>query len=145
VNQIMVYTDGHVEKTGVYMRQMVDDFYTDMVPYASLSLIEIFDLIKNIPYRCDPEEAEVLMRPLYTMNMMGYGGDCDDKSIALASYCKLKNIPCKFVAVRSANRDTFHHVFCYIFIGSMWMAADPTYNFNSLGWQRKQYAEYAII
>jgi hypothetical protein len=58
------------------MRQVVDKYYTDMAPYASCSLIRIFDIIKNLPYRPDPVDVETLMRPAYTMTMRGTGGDC---------------------------------------------------------------------
>jgi len=149
MQETVVLTNGFAKTTGDYMRRMVDKYYKDMAPYASLSLVEIFDLIKNIPYRPDPDTAEVLMRPYFTMNMLGYGGDCDDKSIALASYCRLHSIPYRFVAVRSASKKVLHHVYlqCYITneYGSCWINLDPTYNFNRFGRERKKYAQYVII
>ena len=133
------------------MRAMVEKHYLDMAPYASLSLQEVFDVIKSLPFRPDPDEAEVLMRPLYTMSMQGCGGDCDDKSIALASYCRLLNIPYQFVAVRAQGKKVLHHVYlrCYIknayMPQGMWIIADPTYRFNLLGRERMRYADHVII
>jgi transglutaminase-like putative cysteine protease len=150
MNEILVFTSGHAKQTGDYMRMMVDKFYTDMAPYAAFSLPEVYNLIKSLPYREDPEEAEVLMRPLYTMRMQGYGGDCDDKAIALASYCRLSGIPYRFIAVRDFHRNTLHHVYCQCYITSRvdptgkWITLDPTYSFCSLGRERKRYAQYAI-
>lgn len=117
----------------------------DMAPYASCTLPEIFDIIKSIPFRPDPFDSETLMRPLYTMESRGTGGDCDDKSIALASWCKLNNIPYKFIAVRRPDMDTLHHVFTVIYIDGQWIHADPTYAFNTLGREREHYAEYVEI
>ena len=69
-------TDGRATSTGVLMRQVVEKYYQDMAPFASLSLLQMFDRIKNLPYRPDPDKVETLMRPRYTMNMQGSGGDC---------------------------------------------------------------------
>ena len=149
INETIVLVDGFAKTTGNYMRAMVDKYYKDMAPYASLSLIEVYNLIKNIPFRPDPDDAEVLMRPMYTMNSLGYGGDCDDKAIALASYCRLFYIPYRFVAVRDASKKMLHHVYleCYITnrYAKGWIVLDPTYNFNRFGRERKKYAEYVFI
>lgn len=71
-----IRTDGKAQSTGAVMRSMVEKYYLDMAPYASLSVIQVFNLIKNLPYRPDPVDIETLMRPKYTMTMKGYGGDC---------------------------------------------------------------------
>lgn len=117
----------------------------DMAPYGSLSLSDVFDIIKAIPFRPDPITEETLMRPLYTMNMQGSGGDCDDKSIALASYCQLTGIPWRFVAVRRFDRQSLHHVFLECYLYGRWINADPTYRFNTLGRQREPYVERHVI
>lgn len=140
-----VHTNGDARKTGQLMHLMVEQYYTDMVPYAHLSLRKVFDIIKRIPFRPDPPDAETLMRPFYTMHSMGTGGDCDDKAIALASYCKLKGIPYRFVAVRRADEKLLHHVYLECYIENRWVHADPTYRFNSLGREREQYAEYVFM
>jgi hypothetical protein len=90
-----VKTNGRVKQTGPLMHKMVDLYYRDMLPWAHYSLMEIFDYIKCIPFREDPPTEETLMRPIYTMTSQGWGGDCDDKSIALASWAKLNKIPYK--------------------------------------------------
>jgi len=141
----MYQTDGKAKTTGQIMKRVVLQYYKDMVPYAHLSLWEVFDIVKALPFRPDPQEVETLMRPLYTMTMSGTGGDCDDKAIALASYCELTGIPWRFVAVRRADQEMLHHVFVECYISNRWIHADPTYRFNTLGREREQYAEYVII
>lgn len=127
------------------MHRMVETYYRDMLPYAHLSLEQVYDIIKSLPFRPDPETNETLMRPAYTMLMLGTGGDCDDKSIALAAYCRLVGIPYRFIAVRRADQKTLHHVFLECYIRNKWIHVDPTYRFNTLGREREPYAEYVLI
>ena len=142
MNITRIITDGKAATTGQYMRSMVDRFYLDMSPYADKSIFEVFDIIKSLPFVPDPADTELLMRPRYTLSG---GGDCDDKCIALAAYCKMVGIPYRFVASRRAGQPTLHHVFCEIFLNGKWIHADPTYNFNSLGREREPFAEYKLI
>ena len=145
MNVQRIVTDGRATSTGPLMRQMVETYFMDMAPYAHLNLSEVFDIIKNIPFRPDPPTVETLMRPYYTLSSKGYGGDCDDKAIAMASYARLSKIPYRFVAVRRAHRKVLHHVFCQLYINNNWFTVDPTYNFNVLGREREGYAERIII
>lgn len=138
-------TKGTAIETGRLMHEMVDCYFMDMVPYSSYGLHEIFNIIKNIPFREDPPNEETLMRPAYTMHEQGWGGDCDDKCIAFASWCKLKGIPFRFVACRRKDKDRLHHVMCQIYIFDEWIDVDPTYNVNTLGIRREEYAECVII
>lgn len=140
-----VETDGLAISTGPLMRDMVERYYQDMLPWAHYSLLDIYNIIKNLPYRPDPPEEETLMRPSYTMSMQGWGGDCDDKSIALASYAKLRGIPYRFLAVRRFGKDQLHHVYPELYIKGEWIPFDPTYNFNTPGRVREVYAESVII
>lgn len=139
-----IVTNGSAKATGAIMRKVVETFYRDMAPYASYSLLEIFDKIKNLPFRPDPLRVETLMRPAHTMNMRGTGGDCDDKSIALACYARLFNIPYRFVAIRRFGRKTLHHVATELYTHNRWLFCDPTYSFNVIGRKRDE-AERLII
>lgn len=126
------------------MRSMVEKYYLDMAPYASLSVIQVFNIIKNLPYRPDPVDIETLMRPKYTMTMRGYGGDCDCKALALAALARLQKIPYRFVAIRRPGRPVLHHVAVELFMQDQWIFFDPTYNFNSFATVRPE-AERVII
>ena len=140
-----VDTNGKATATGPYMHAMVNQYWQDMIPWGTLSLPQIFDKIKNIPYRPDPPDVETLMRPYYTMRSLGYGGDCDDKAIAMASWAVINHIPYRFVAVRRFGQPTLHHVFAELFTGDKWINADCTYRVNNLGIPRETYAERVII
>lgn len=139
---LTVQTNGKAVTTGQYMRYMVNRYHLDMLPYADLPLTEVFDRIKRVPFVADPPDRELLMRPAY---LMSGGGDCDDKCIALASYCVLVGLPFRFVAARRKGHPTLHHVFCEIRLYGRWINADPTYSFNSLGREREPFEEYKPI
>jgi len=139
-------TDGKATSTGPLMHYMVQRYYHDMMPYASLDMEEIFDTVKNIPYQADPDDAETIMRPLYTMQSVGSGGDCDDKAIAIASWALINRIPYRFVAVRAFGRPALHHVYAEIYKPNLggWIPMDATYSVNTLG-QAGDYVEHVII
>ena len=137
-------TNGSATETGKIMRAVVEKYYTDMAPYASFSLIEMFDKIKNLPYRPDPVNVETLMRPRYTMEMRGYGGDCDCKAVALASYAKLNSIPYRFIAIRRPGKKNLHHVALELYVSNRWLYCDPTYRFNVIGRTREE-AERMVL
>lgn len=153
-----IQTDGHATSTGPLMRHMVYTYCDDMLPWASLTLPEVYDIIKNIPFREDLLQKETLMRPLLTMTRRGWGGDCDDKCIALASWCYLNggranmgepgknNYDWRFVAVRRSDMPKLHHVLCEIYLYNYgFIHADPTYSFNTLGQPREHYEQRVII
>lgn len=140
-----VKTNGTAKETGPYMHFMVKKYYRDMMPYAHLSLYEIYDLIKSIPYNPDPPDVETLQRPLYTMEYQTVAGDCDDKSIALASWAYINGYPYRFIAARKFDRNVLHHVYPELYIKNRWVPVDPTYAFNVLGRERDRYIEKVII
>jgi transglutaminase-like putative cysteine protease len=139
-----ITTDGKASSTGAIMRKVVETYYRDMAPYASLPLIEIFNLIKSLPYRPDPVDVETIMRPSYTMGNRGHGGDCDCKAVALASWLRLHRRPFRFVAIRRPGRDFLHHVALETLLDGKWLFADPTYKFNNIG-QEKEYIEKVVL
>ncbi len=128
----------NARQTGKIMHQMVNEFYTDMAPYASLSLTEIYDKIKGIPFEYDPKGVELVKRPYYTMNQIGPGGDCDDKAVALASWAVLNSIPSRFIGIGYKKNDSkkilLSHVYTQLYIVGEWLNIDSTYNFNTLGY-----------
>lgn len=144
MNFKIVNTGGTVQETGKLMHWCVGEYALDMAEFAHLSVFEVFDLIKNLPFRADPPDLETIQRPFYTLYQMGSGGDCDDKCVALAAYCVLHRIPYRFVALRRADRKDLHHVACELYINNRWVFADPTYSFNTFGREPK-YAQRVYI
>lgn len=117
----------------------------DMDPWATLSLPELFKLLKDIPYNADPENTEVLQRPWYTMRSLGQGGDCDDKAIASGAYCHLHGYPFQFVAVSRLPNKPLHHVYTEIMINGRILIFDPTYAYNVLGRPMGTYARRLVL
>lgn len=122
-----------VDQTAHEMYRLATAWCEDMAEYASLSLPEVFDLLKNIPYRADPDGMEYLQRPFYTLTASGRGGDCDDKAICVGAWATLNQIPFRFVAVSESRDRDLHHVYTELYIGNSWVAFDPTYAYNVLG------------
>ena len=124
-------------QTGRLMHRMVELYFFDMAPYASMSYPEFYDFMKNIPFNPDPENIELLKRPYYTVKRIGPGGDCDDKSIAVASWAKIAGIPYRFVGVGNKisknEKILLSHVYPELYIGGKWIPFDTTYSFNILG------------
>lgn len=118
----------------------------DLKSFESFNLQQIFDYVsKQIKYIADPKFCELVMRPKLLLERGG--GDCDDKTVFLLNWCKLKKIPCGFAIVRQVNRENFHHIFNLIFINDETHDVDATYPqnelFKSKVWaERKNYLIY---
>lgn len=154
----MILENAH--QTGRAMYRMVDKYYIDMAPYADLSMFEAFDLIKSLPFQPDPKGVELIKRPFYTMNKMGPGGDCDDKSIAAGAWAKISGIPYRFIAVGRYNPEIktpflmqlmglrkilLSHVYLEVYILGKWILFDPTYSFNVLGQNLGNYDRMEVL
>lgn len=133
-----------VAQTSREMYRMASAWREDMAPLASRSLPELFEILKNLPWRPDPYAAEVLQRPWYTLNRVGFGGDCDDKAIATGAYCHLHGLPFRFVAVARPGKS-LHHVYTEIMIGTTWIPFDPTYKTNVLGRPMANFAKRVVL
>lgn len=137
------------KQTGRYMRKLVDLYYTDMAPWASLSSPEFFDVMKKIPFNADPDGIELLKRPIFTMKQIGAGGDCDDKSICVASWCKLVGIPWRFLGVGhkrpGIKKILLSHVYVEVYIYGKWIPFDTTYGFNIFGQTLSNYDRREIL
>lgn len=114
------------------MKALVKMYARDMAPYATMSLLQMFDMVKMIPYIPDPKGVETLHRPLFTMKQWypETGQDCDDKAIAIAAWAELNGIPWDFEIV--ARGQKYHHVRAMMQINGKWWTVDPTYPRNSI-------------
>ena len=128
---------GNARQTGRRMHWLVENYYMDMAPFATLSHQQIFDKIKRIPFNPDPKNIELLKRPKFTMEQFGPGGDCDDKSICIAAWAKLNNIKWNFVAVGRRKpgklKIPLTHVFVRLYYPNSALNVDATYSTNVLG------------
>ncbi len=125
-------------QTGKLMHKMIEKYHMDMAPYASLSYLEIFDLVKSLPFRPDPKGVELLKRPYYTIKRIGAGGDCDDKTIVVCSWAEIVGIPWRIMGVGNRtdpsifSKIKLSHVRPELYIGGRWISFDCTYEFNIL-------------
>ncbi len=133
-----------LQQTATEMYRIAFAWAEDMAPYVTLSLQELFDFLKSIPFHADPDDMELLQRPWYTINEAGQGGDCDDKMICVGAYCHLRGIPFRFVAV-SRDQTPLHHVLTELYIQGHWQIFDPTYAFNVLGRPDSIYPQRVIL
>jgi transglutaminase-like putative cysteine protease len=134
---------GGAKQTGVLMHKLAKTYHFDMCPYNSMSILEIFDLIKSIPFRPDPPGHELVQRPIYTLKN---GGDCDDKSIAGAAYFINNGIPYRFKAVsyETGRNPALSHVYLEYFLLNKWLVFDATYSYNVIG-QQEPYTRSEFI
>lgn len=84
----------------------------------------------NIRYTSDIAQVETLKDPLILLQSRH--GDCDDKTMLVASLLQSVGFPVQLVAV-SFDRGEFSHVYCETFINDEWVAVETTENVP-LGW-----------
>lgn len=142
---------GDLGQTLDEMHRLARTYASDVAPWATLSLQSFFDIVKKIPYHEDVwqgKPAEVLKRPIYTIDQIGAGGDCDDKAIVMAAYAILNNLEYRFIAAGSLLAGPFHHALLDIFYGGRWVPVDATYPHNIFGvrqWKsEKEIKSYGI-
>jgi hypothetical protein len=141
----------NVKYTGKLMRELSVRYANDVSMFAHLSIIEFYDMVKNIPYKEDPKKVEFLQRPYYTLNQRGKGGDCDDKCIVMGAYLALAGIPFRFVAYGKKADGRLHHVIVEALITNdnntqgKWVHLDPTYSYNTIGVPLHQYQKRLVI
>lgn len=126
-------------QTAQEMYRLIEQFFTDVqrilvkrggkvCPFASLSLPEAFDMVRNIPYRMDRPPVEVVSRPALIMKNSNLGMDCKKKAILLGSYLKYRGLPYRLIASSRRPNGRIHHVFPQVDIAGQWMNFDATYS-----------------
>lgn len=89
----------------------------------------------KIQYVKDIDGVETLQTPDVTLQLAA--GDCDDKSILLASLLGAIGHPTRFVAI-GKNDDDFVHVYPETRVGNKWLALETTEPVE-IGWQPSGY------
>lgn len=91
----------------------------------------LWTFVKNdIRYTRDVKEVETLYYPEQTLAQRY--GDCDDKSVLLASLLLATGHPVRFVAV-GFKPDDYSHVFPETLIGKIWVPLETTEPVD-IGW-----------
>lgn len=87
----------------------------------------------EIRYIKDPRGVETVATPEWTL---AYGqGDCDDKSVLLASMLEAIGHPTRFVAI-GFSPFSYNHVFVETRIGPRWVSVETTEPVD-IGWRPK--------
>lgn len=106
------------------------EYYRDLGDYLDSSLQQFFDFVRQIPYREDPSDMEVVMRPKYMLYGNGSlqlaGLDCKKKSILIGAWLNAHGIPWRLLAVSERPDKQIHHVFVQAKIEGQWRNIDPT-------------------
>lgn len=125
---------GAAAKTVSIMRAIVNRYYGDIKePLKNMDLLELFNFVKNQPYRRDPAGREIIPRPLYTLRYGSrLGRDCKKQAIIIAAWARANSLPFKFVVVSTEPEKTPHHVFTSVFWGGRWVDVDATYKTNKI-------------
>ena len=86
---------------------------------------------ESIRYVNDIQGLETLQTPLVTMDVSA--GDCDDKSVLLASLLESIGRKTRFVAVGYSSPGSYSHVYVEALINENWVPMDATV-LRPLGW-----------
>jgi hypothetical protein len=115
-------------QTGRQIYRIVKGFWRDIGPGIETTLGEWFNFVRNIPYKEDPQSAEILARPSYLLDFRRFRRmDCKKKAILIASWLEGHGIPWRLVAVSERPDRAVHHVFPQGLIGGQWRNIDATY------------------
>jgi hypothetical protein len=134
------------DTTASEIAELIEGFYSDLdnvytdgtggkrVKVSTLTLPQIFDLVRNIPYRRDPNNppVEVIARPYYLFKYAKLGLDCKKKAILMGSWVRSQQdrgaaIPFRLIGSSERKDKKVHHIFPEIFINKEWKSIDATY------------------
>jgi len=115
----------------------LSDYTEDVEDYLPLSVQQMFDFVRKIPYVPDPKHNEKVARPKYTIRD---GGDCDDKTVLFLAWLKAKGYDGGFSIV--SQKWSFSHIFPFVTIDGKNIDLDATYEDGVIGksmqWTRRK-------
>lgn len=123
-------------QTASEIKRLIDNYYSDLYTInsrgssvASLSLVDFFNLVKQIPYKKDTSPVEVIGRPKIIAGMIQNGIDCKKKSVLCGSYAKCNAIDFRAVGSSKRKDKRIHHIYIEIKIKGKYVPYDATYDF----------------
>jgi hypothetical protein len=123
-----------LQKTLNEIERLVKTYYEDCRRFKEMNINEIFDFIKNIPYKADPHGIEFVRRPAKMLE--ANSGDCDDKTVLFLACLKIKGIACGYSIVKGQGKQFFHHIFPFMVHGNKIIDLDATYPQNIIGMKK---------
>lgn len=121
------------EKTVLKVMEFSQKYSSDVLFLINKTPQEVFEIIKNLKYKPDPQGIEFLSRPEFSIWRKDLPRDCDDKTLIAVSYFELKNIPYRIII--SGKDIKPHHIYAE-FLDSLkntWIPFDATYQKNIFG------------
>lgn len=82
-------------------------------------------VVKNVPYKNDPDGMERLTAPIHFVQRNQIGGDCDDMVMILSALLNALGIKTR-IKVISWRKKEFTHVVLEVYNGSKWFELDAT-------------------
>lgn len=144
--------DAGTRKTLGAMRRLVDDGSRDLVVREAVvraiqtTGVESHDYLgqarawfnavrDGVTFVNDPVGTEWVQSPRVTLNLKA--GDCDDRAVLLAAGLASIGIPSQFkvVALDRSRPGIMSHVYVEARIGRQLVPMDPTYPWNTLGFE----------
>lgn len=119
------------EKTVLKVFEFTEKYFTDVIFLESQTPEEVFNFVKNLEYKPDPKNIEFISRPKFSIFENNLPRDCDDKTLIITSYAKLKNIPFKIAVIGKENQP--HHIFPILKLNKEWVYFDATYESGKIG------------
>jgi transglutaminase-like putative cysteine protease len=99
---------------------------------AGAETMALFDHVQNrIRYVGDIHDVETISTAAKTL--LGKIGDCDDKSVLLASLMEAIGYPTRFVVTGYGEPGHLEHVYMQVCIDDEWIDCDPTEP-QPMGW-----------
>jgi len=101
-------------------------FKNDLRFLDDLDIFTFYNYIRSLPYIRDPKGEETVVRQKYTIRPEWKGcRDCDDKTLLILSFAKLKNIPGRSVVC--GKHPWPHHIYPELQLGGKYIPVDATY------------------
>jgi transglutaminase-like putative cysteine protease len=142
------------EQTLFHMRRLVADGARSLaVRHTALEILKragvrphdflgelraLFEYVRDgVRFTRDPVKIELLQTPDYTLRETV--GDCDDKSVLLASLLRAVGHPARLkfraIGTHPQKPEQFSHVYVVAQLGNRQLAMDPTRAGTALGWE----------
>jgi hypothetical protein len=121
------------KQTAKEMVRLCTVYAGDLGNLARLPLPRYFDLVRKLPYKADPKNAETLSRPKFLLEKDYSFRDCDDKAILMGAWLYLNKIPFGFYASSVKPNRQLHHVWTVARLNGRDVVLDPTYRHHKFG------------
>jgi len=120
------------EKTVLKIIEFSEKYMSDCNFLINKTPEQVFEIIKNLKYKPDPQGIEFLSRPELSIWRKDLPRDCDDKTLIAICYFQLKNIPYRIVISGRSTKP--HHIYPEIQdFKNNWIPFDATYSKNIFG------------